>query len=299
MASSERQEGNHLPSVNGKTRILGVFGHPVEHSLSPAMHNAAIAALGLNYLYIPFSVLPDDIGPAIRSLTTLGIIGVNLTIPHKERVLPFLDRIAPEARAIGAVNTVHNDKGQLVGYNTDGEGFAGPLRAQGFNSAGKRAVVLGAGGAARSVVFHLARDGAAITLVNRTLHRAEILAAEVRAACGGAIVDCVDLDDAAGLTGALAGAELLVNTMSVGMSPNEADMPPIPPATLHPRLFVYDLIYNPRETRLLALARAAGCRTLNGVGMLVYQGAAAFEQWTGVRPSVAVMEKAVLANLPL
>jgi shikimate dehydrogenase len=301
MASSERQEGILLPSVNGKTRILGVFGFPVEHSLSPAMHNAAIAALGLNYLYIPFSVLPEDIGPAIRSVVSLGIIGVNLTIPHKERVLPFLDRIAPEALAVGAVNTVHNDNGQLVGYNTDGEGFAGPLNELGFGLRGKRAVVLGAGGAARSVVFRLARENAAVTIVNRTLERAERLAEEARIATdfvrGGARVSCLDFCDRAGLRDALAGAELLVNTTSVGMSPHDGDLPPIPPQAFHPALFVYDLIYNPRETRLMAEARAAGCRTLNGVRMLAWQGAAAFEIWTGVRPDVRVMETAVEQQL--
>lgn len=300
MASSERLEGIHLPSVNGKTRILGVFGYPVEHSLSPAMHNAAIAALGLNYLYIPFSVLPEDIGPAIRSVVSLGIIGVNLTIPHKERVLPFLDRIAPEAQAVGAVNTVHNDKGELVGYNTDGEGFAGPLKALEFELRGKRTVVLGAGGAARSVVSRLAREGAAITIVNRTLERAEQLAEQARSVAGtagGARVDCLGFCDHAGLRDALAGAELLVNTTSVGMSPHVGDIPPIPPQAFHPALFVYDLIYNPRETRLMTEARAAGCRTLNGVRMLAWQGAAAFEIWTGVRPDVRVMEAAVEQQL--
>lgn len=299
MASSERLEGILLPSVNGKTRILGVFGHPVEHSLSPAMHNAAIAALGVNYLYIPFSVLPEDIGPAIRSIIPLGIIGVNLTIPHKERVLPFLDRIAPEARAVGAVNTVHNDKGTLVGYNTDGEGFAGPLKALGYGLAGRRAVVLGAGGAARSVVFRLARESGSITIVNRTLERAERLAEEVRRVSKEARVDCLGSGDDAGLRETLAGAELLVNTTSVGMSPHEDDRPPIPPQALHPGLFVYDLIYNPRETRLLAEARAAGCGTLNGAPMLAYQGAAAFEIWTGQRPDVAIMQSAVEAGLSL
>lgn len=297
MASSERQGGIHLPSVNGKTRILGVFGFPVEHSLSPAMHNAAIAALGFNYLYIPFSVLPEDIGPAIRSIVSLGIIGVNLTIPHKERVLPFLDRIAPEALAVGAVNTVHNDKGQLVGYNTDGEGFAGPLKALCYELAGKRAVVMGAGGAARSVVFRLVRENAAVTLVNRTLSRANRLAEEARSAVAGAQVDCLSFTDLAGLREALAGAELLVNTTSVGMSPHDNDMPPIPPESLHPALLVYDLIYSPRETRLLAVARAAGCKTLNGVGMLVYQGAAAFEIWTSQRPPIDVMQAAVERQL--
>lgn len=293
MASSERLEGILLPSVNGKTRILGVFGHPVEHSLSPAMHNAAIAALGANYLYIPFSVLPEDIGPAIRSIISLGIIGVNLTIPHKERVLPFLDRIAPEAQAVGAVNTVHNDKGKLVGYNTDGEGFAGPLKALGFELTTRRAVVLGAGGAARSVVFRLARENGVITIVNRTVERAERLAEEVRRVVSDARVDCLASGDDAGLRERLAGAELLVNTTSVGMSPHEGDMPPIPPRALHPDIFVYDLIYNPRETRLLAEARLAGCRTLNGVGMLAHQGAAAFEIWTGLRPDVGIMQAAV------
>lgn len=293
MASSERLEGILLPSVNGKTRILGVFGHPVEHSLSPAMHNAAIAALGANYLYIPFSVLPEDIGPAIRSIISLGIIGVNLTIPHKERVLPFLDRIAPEAQAVGAVNTVHNDKGKLVGYNTDGEGFAGPLKALGIELSTRRAVVLGAGGAARSVVFRLARENGVITIVNRTVERAERLAEEVRRVVSDARVDCLASGDDAGLRERLAGAELLVNTTSVGMSPHEGDMPPIPPRALHPDIFVYDLIYNPRETRLLAEARSAGCRTLNGVGMLAHQGAAAFEIWTGLRPDVGIMQAAV------
>jgi shikimate dehydrogenase len=297
MASSERLEGILLPSVNGKTRILGVFGFPVEHSLSPAMHNAAIAALGANYLYIPFSVLPEDIGPAIRSIVPLGIIGVNLTIPHKERVLPFLDRIAPEAQAVGAVNTVHNDKGELVGYNTDGEGFAGPLKALGYEVAGRRAVVLGAGGAARSVVFRLAREHGSITIVNRTLGRAESLAEEVCRVSSGARVDCLASGDDARLKDALGGAELLVNTTSVGMSPHIGDAPPIPPQSLHPELFVYDLIYNPRETRLLAEARSAGCRTLNGAGMLAYQGAAAFEIWTGQRPDVAIMQSAVEAHL--
>src|SRR2546423_886792 len=278
MASSDRPGGVH-PPVSGHTKLLGVFGYPVEHSLSPAMHTAAIAALGLEYLYIPFSVLPENIDPAIHSLVALGIIGVNLTIPHKERVLPYLDEIDSNARAVGAVNTVHNDGGRLVGYNTDGEGFIGPLKAKGFDPAGKRAVVLGAGGAARSVVFRLAREGAAVSIVNRTAARAEALAEDVRHAVRDARVDLLNPDDTAGLTESLSGAELLVNTTSVGMHPHDEVSPPIPPAALHSRLLVYDLIYNPAETRLLKAAREAGADTLNGVGMLVCQGAAAFRIW--------------------
>jgi shikimate dehydrogenase len=287
-----------VPAVSGRTKILGVFGHPVEHSLSPVMHNAAIAALGLPYLYIPFSVRPEDLSPAIHSLIALGIVGVNLTIPHKEGVLPYLDEIAPEAKAVGAVNTVHNDQGRLVGYNTDGDGFMGPLEAQGYRLGGRRAVVLGAGGAARSVVLRLIREGAAVALANRTVERAERLAADVLAACPGGEVACLDLRDEAGLRLALARAELLVNTTSVGMHPHAGVMPPIPPAALHPGLLVYDLVYNPVETRLLCAARTAGARTLNGVPMLVYQGAAAFKIWTGVEPPVGLMQQAVESQLP-
>jgi len=295
MTASEALEGLFPPAIDGKTRILGVFGFPIEHSLSPAMHNAAIAALGLNHLYIPFSVQPDQIGPAIRSLIALGIIGVNLTIPLKELVLPHLDRIAPQALALGAVNTVHNDGGCLVGYNTDEDGFAGPLAAKGFNPRGKRAVVLGAGGAARAVVFRLLRDGAAVTLLNRTAARAAALADSVRGASGD--LSLVDAGDRGATANAVAEAELLVNATPVGMWPHVDDALPVDSSALHPDLLVYDLIYNPLETRLLAAAREAGARTLNGVGMLVHQGAAAFEIWTGSTPPLEVMERAVLGAL--
>jgi shikimate dehydrogenase len=261
------------------------------------MHNAALAALNLPYIYVPFSVAPDHLGPAVRSLIALGIVGVNLTIPHKERVLPFLDEITPEAQAVGAVNTVHNAQGRLVGFNTDGAGFAEPLRARGFGLRGKRAVVLGAGGAARSVVFRLAQEGAHMTLLNRTPERAVRLAEEVNRAVGRTAVTPLGWSADASLRERLAESELLVNTTPVGMSPQEEEMPPIPVESLHPRLMVYDLIYRPRETRLLAAARMAGAQTLNGVPMLVHQGAAALSIWTGVQPPVAAMERAVLEGL--
>ena len=296
MAASDGQTEILGPAVSGKSRVLGVFGCPVEHSLSPAMHNAAIAALGLHYIYIPFSVLPDDIGPAIRSLAVLGIIGVNLTIPHKERVLPFLDEVHPEAQAIGAVNTVRNLDGRLLGFNTDGEGFIRPLSEAGFSVRNKRAVVLGAGGAARSVVYRLLREGASVTLANRTRDRAERRANEIGTAARKQ-VEVIDLSDAAAMKSALGGAELLANTTSVGMSPDADAEPPIPPALLHPGLFVYDLIYNPTETRLLSAARKIGAQSLNGVGMLAHQGAAAFEIWTGVQPPVDVMRTAIERGL--
>lgn len=297
---SDGPAGELIPPITGSSIILGVFGHPVEHSLSPAMHNAAIAALGLHYVYIPFSVPPEDIGPAIRSLVPLGIRGVNLTIPHKESVLPFLDAVAPEAKAVGAVNTVLNEGGRLSGYNTDGEGFLRPLIERGFSARGKQAVVLGAGGAARSVVYRLLREGAKVVIVNRTPDRAERLAAEMREAAGSphsSEVSCIELGDGIGCGRAIERAEILVNTTSAGMSPNAGEMPPIPPTALHPALFVVDLIYNPSETLLLRTAAAAGARTLNGVPMLVHQGAAAFEIWTGRRPPTGVMERVVTQKL--
>ena len=286
-----------LPLVRGDTRVVGVFGCPVEHSLSPAMHNAAFAALRLSFIYVPFPVSPDALGTAIRSLPALGIVGVNLTIPHKENVLPFLDAITDEAREVGAVNTVHCVEGRLLGDNTDGRGFYEPLRELGLSLSGKQAVVLGAGGAARSVVFRLLREGANVVLTNRTLDRAERLAQDAAGAGYGAQVRIVDGKAERELGNAIAGAELLVHTTRVGMHPAPDAVPLIPLEAFHPNLLVYDLVYNPVETRLIQEARRRGCRTLTGVKMLVYQGAAAFERWTGLWPPTALMEAAVLEGL--
>ncbi len=288
-----------LPLVRGDTRVVGVFGCPVEHSLSPAMHNAAFAALRLSFIYVPFPVSPDALGTAIRSLPALGIVGVNLTIPHKENVLPFLDAITDEAREVGAVNTVHCLEGRLLGDNTDGRGFYEPLREMGLSLPGRQVVVLGAGGAARSVVFRLLREGANVILTNRTPARAERLAQDAAAAGYGAQVRVVDGEAERELGNAIAGAELLVHTTRVGMHPLTDALPPVPLEAFHPNLLVYDLVYNPVETRLIQQARSRGCRTLTGVKMLVYQGAAAFERWTGLWPPTDVMEAAVLEGLAL
>ena len=279
--------------VRGDTKVTGVFGFPVEHSRSPAMHNAAFAALQLSYIYVPFSVAPENLGAALRGLPALGIIGVNLTIPHKEAALSHCDTITDEARDIGAVNTVHVlEGGRLLGDNTDGRGFYEPLRESGVSVAGKNAVVIGAGGAARAVVFRLVREGANVALANRTPERAERLAADVaRAGCG--TVRTLPLTDAKELTRHIAESELLVHTTKVGMNPYPDAMPPIPLEAFQPHLLVYDLIYSPAETELLRVARERGCRTMNGVKMLVHQGAAAFERWTGHWPPTDVMEQAI------
>jgi len=260
------------------------------------MHNAAFAALGLNYVYVPFPVLPENIGTAIRSLSSLGVVGVNLTIPHKELVLPYIDDLTEEAQDIQAVNTVHVVDGKLIGDNTDGRGFWEPLREQGFSVEGETVFVLGAGGAARSVVFRLVREGASVVLVNRTLERAERLAQDV-AARGLGEITCLRADDTSAITKTLRQSKLLVQTTKVGMYPHIEALPEIPLEALHSGITVYDLVYNPIQTRLLAEAEARGCATLTGVKMLVYQGAIAFHRWTGVFPPTDVMEQAVLQGL--
>lgn len=279
--------------VSGDTRVAAVFGFPVAHSLSPAIHNAAFAALGLPWIYVPFLVEPDGLGPALRGAAALGIVGVNLTIPHKERVLPYLDAIDAEASALGAVNTVHMVGGRLTGYNTDGHGFAEPLRRRGVELAAQRAVVIGAGGAARAVVLRLAREGARTVVANRTPSRAAALAADANRIAGREAVEAIDLADAAALRRALVSASLLVNTTSVGMEPREAEELGLPEGVLRPGLLVYDLVYRPETTRLLAAARAAGAETLGGAEMLVHQGAAAFSIWTGQAAPVDVMLRAM------
>lgn len=283
--------------LSGRTRVVAVFGYPVYHSLSPGMHNAAFQELGLDYVYVPFNVSPENLENALEGVRALGIAGVNLTIPHKERAIELLDSVSPEALLIGSVNTVHNVDGVLIGHSTDGEGFMRSLEAEGKSAEGGRAVVLGAGGSARAVAHALAVHGAQVSVVNRTATRAEDLAEQLRSALSGGrgSVRAIALDSPEARD-AVVEADLLVNCTSVGMHPNE-DEQPIPSEWLHDRLFVYDLIYNPLKTRLLEAAEAAGARGENGVGMLVYQGAISFEIWTGRKPPTDVMRQAVLSGL--
>ena len=280
-------------TVTGRTKVVGVWGHPVGHSRSPAMHNAALEALGLDWVYVPFDVAPADAEAAVAGLRALGLAGINVTVPLKERVLPLLDEVDEAAARIGSVNTIHNRDGSLFGCSTDGAGFLRSLEAAGQPCEKREVLLLGAGGSARAVAFALASCGCHCRIANRTEARAEALAGDINRWFPGAV-------SVAGW-GAPAGAfDLLVNTTSLGMAPDVEAMPALPPDAFAGRPFVYDLVYAPAQTRLLAAASAAGCETMNGVKMLVWQGALSLALWTGRRPEempVGVMEAAVRGTL--
>jgi shikimate dehydrogenase len=256
------------------------------------MHNAAIRALGLDYIYAPFDVSPARLSQAINDIHDLGITGVNVTIPHKEAIIDLLDEVTDEARRIGSVNTIVNLDGKLIGSSTDGAGFLESLIEVDFSPAGRNVMVLGAGGAARAIVFALAGVKSRIFLWNRTIERAKQLACDVNGATECDIQICRPESLAEGLCE----ADILVNCTSIGMNPKPDEIP-IAPELLHQDMLVYDLVYNPIKTRLLAAAEAVGARTMNGVKMLVYQGALSFKAWTGIDPPVDIMEAAVLSKL--
>lgn len=271
-------------AINGATRVTGIFGFPVTHSLSPAMHNAAFHQLNLDFAYVPFEVSPESIAAAVASVRTLSLTGVNVTIPHKEKVIPYLDRIDAFARAVGSVNTIVNKNGKLTGYNTDAPGFLKDLKSHGFNPQGKTVILLGAGGAGKAVAAALSKAKARrVYIANNIEKQSSVLAARTPRA--------VYLPLAV-WKHKIAEADLIVNTTPVGM--HAGDTPLATAADLKRPLFVYDVIYN-RETELIKAAKKAGCRCADGLGMLLHQGALAFELWTGKTAPVEVMKKALLS----
>jgi shikimate dehydrogenase len=282
--------------IDGSTRMVGLIGWPVEHSLSPAMHNAAFDALGLNWRYVPLPVAPGTEGESLRGLVALGFAGANVTVPHKTTLMAGLDSVTSDAQAIGAVNTIvirqHGEGGaSLRGHNTDHGGFVDSLQAAGFEIAGARAVVVGAGGGARAVVFGLLTAGAAdVVVLGRNVARAERLVADLRGSDAGRLRALPLMADA--LIGFAREASLLVNATPVGMWPQEASSIWPEEAPLPSDLVVYDLVYVPRETRLLAQARAAGAACLDGLSLLIEQGTQAFRLWTGKTPPNDVMRRA-------
>lgn len=281
-------------NINGKTQLIGLLGWPVGHSFSPAMHNAAAAALGLNWAYVPLPVRPESLISALGGLAALGFRGANVTVPHKEAVLPYLDAVYPAAPTIGAVNTIVIGDGRLTGFNTDWSGFLADLEEHGLALDGRDCVVLGAGGAARAVVYALLRAGARVAVLARRPEQAEQLAADLREGLPEAAAPRAAA--LANLAGIMDGAyhPVIINTTPLGMAGAEAASPWPEGVPLPGDAFVYDLVYNPLQTPLMAQAAAAGCHTANGLGMLVNQAAEAFELWTGRQPDRAVMRQAVI-----
>lgn len=293
-------------TVTAETGLLGLIGWPVAHSLSPAMHNAAAAALQLDVVYLPLPVMPQRIEAALRGLVALGFLGANVTVPHKQAVIPFLQTIEPAAQAIGAVNTIKvtqptNSQSpipnrqsripHLHGANTDWSGFLADLQEREIGVEDRDCLVLGAGGSARAVVYALARAGARVTVFARRAPQAQDLVADLQDHLQAGTLQ-------AALWTQLSEVQtyrqpLLVNTTPVGMHPHEGASPWPEDLAFPPGCEVYDLIYNPQETRLMQRARAAGCRAVNGLGMLLQQGALAFELWTGVKPPLEVMGAAL------
>jgi shikimate dehydrogenase len=283
-------------NINGQTKLVGLIGYPVEHSLSPTMHNSAFAALKLNWRYVPLPVPLERLGEAVAGLRALSFVGANVTVPHKEAVMSYLAEVTPEAQAIGAVNTIVIHGDELIGYNTDWQGFLTAVNEGGFDPQGKRAVVLGAGGAARAVVYALAQAGSQVTVLNRTPARAQVLVQGFFPLFPSISFNSLPLTLQA-LHEQIAAAHLLVNTTPVGMWP-EVDQSPWPEDLPFPgHLAVFDLVYNPRQTKLLRQAQTVGVKVIGGLGMLVHQGAAAFELWTGEKAPVETMYEAASKGL--
>lgn len=279
-------------SITGKTTLCVLLGHPVAHSASPSMQNAAFGALGLDWVYVPWAVRREDFPQALDTLRRIeNFGGANVTIPHKELAFEMVDELGLEALEIGAVNTLVPRDGALVGHNTDGEGFVTSLREEaGDEPRGKRVGLIGTGGGAKAVAHALARAGVAeLTLYSRSEERARSLVDRM-----GKLFQNIEML-ALGLqylqAGQLKRLDILVNTTPVGM---QASDPPLFDYKMMPEaLLVCDLIYRPRETPLLASARARGCRILNGTGMLLHQGARALELWTGQKPPIRAMREAL------
>ncbi|CAM2834359.1 shikimate dehydrogenase [Paenibacillus sediminis] len=282
---------NHYISSSGSL-LLGVMGDPISHSKSPIMHNAALVETGLTGSYVPLHVKPDKLEEAIKGITALGFRGVNVTIPHKVEVMKFLHHVDESARLIGAVNTIMNDNGVLTGYNTDGIGYVRSLKEEVISDLyGSTIMVIGAGGAARGIIYALAKENPArIIIANRTADKAKELANE-----WSSHTDILGISTQEALP-LMREIDILINTTSVGMHPNVTDIP-IDPHHIPEGIIVSDLIYNPLKTRFLLEAERKSCRIHSGLGMFIYQGAYAFEYWTGTPAPIATMRESVLRSL--
>lgn len=277
--------------VTGETKVIGIFGYPVRHSLSPLMQNAAIEALGLNYIYVPFEVRPEQLESAVNGIRSLGISGVNITIPHKEKVFPSLDEVTEEASLIGSVNTIENKNGRLIGHNTDSSGYIRSLREDaGFEPKGKNILVIGAGGAARGIIAGLSmNDASGIFIANRTLEKGKILAEEFKNKFKNINFSALPLSSLKDPK-ILSQVDLVVNATSMWL---EEASPDVEFSLTPSYTLVSDIVYKPAVTPFLKKAQDAGLKTLGGLGMLIYQGAISLEIWTSQKAHVEVMRNSL------
>jgi shikimate dehydrogenase len=271
--------------ITGSTKITGLFGYPVEHTLSPVMHNAAFDHLGMNCRYLPFVVPPRLLGAAVGSITALNLVGVNVTVPHKESVIAFLDEVDEEAAFIGAVNTIVRRENILRGFNTDGRGFMRSLSENNIRVEGTKILVVGAGGASRAISYYLSEQSRALFLYDLAIEKRDALVSDLSRIRTNV--------SALGRLENLESFEIIINATPLGLKRD--DPLPLDASGLSTDQVVCDLIY--RQTRLLREASQKGCRTLDGLGMLLWQGVLAFELWTGVMPPVEIMQNALLQNI--
>jgi shikimate dehydrogenase len=279
-------------NISGKTKITGLFGYPVEHSFSPSMHNAAFKKLNLDYCYVTFSVHPDLLADAVRGIRALSLAGVNVTVPHKENVMAFLDEINEEAQFIGAVNTIKNEAGKLTGFNTDGRGFMQSLAEAGISARDKKVLIVGTGGAARAIGYYLCKEASKVNLFDVDTPKADALAKQLHA-----VKQNAETVDAASMKSGefIGGMDIIINATPLGLKTE--DPSPVDISLIKKDHVVCDLIY--KETPILRAAAEKGCKTMHGLGMLLWQGVIAFEIWTGVRPPVEVMKEALLQKMIL
>lgn len=276
--------------ISGKTKVLGLLGYPVEHSLSPAMHNAAFKHLGLDCCYLTFPVKPELLKDAVKAVKALNLAGANVTMPHKENIIPLLDQVDADASFIGAVNTIVNSNGKLMGYNTDGRGFMRSLSEAQISVDRKNVLILGAGGASRAIGFYLAKKASALFIYDIDRKKAGKLIRDLKKIKGN--VSFFSYQRSA-ISSQLDDIDIIINATPLGLK--KGDPLPVDINLLKPRHVICDLIY--KNTPLLQKASMKGCRTLNGLGMLLWQGVFAFELWTGKKPPVEVMRKALTKNL--
>ena len=283
-----------MNELTGKTRVCGVIGDPIEHTLSPTMQNAAFSALKLDVAFLAFKVKPAELENAVNGMRALNIRGLNVTMPHKSTVMNFLDRIDLSAQIVNSVNTILNKESKLFGFNTDGVGALKALRENGVEPKGRKVLLLGAGGAARAIAYAMAKESDELAVLNRTVKPAQELVKLLEKTANKKIV--AGALSPKEIQQNLQDSDILINATSIGMKP-KVDESLVAPKLLRPDLAVMDIVYNPIETKLAKDAKAAGAKVVSGVEMLIYQGAASFEIWTGKSAPVEVMRQAALNHL--